>query len=436
MKKMKRIIAATLALTVLFTTSVMAQTPREILSQAYAQSAEATTSSITGFVEGTVFMMGVELLQMHIGIHMDMDIDLDAGTMTMYMRMPMVISGTDPLTGQSMDESTEVAVFMDETRMLVYEASLGGWFTDPSMDMADMGDMFALLGDMEEMTAWFMEINEQIMDEITIQFAADQVEGFYVIEQFMDWDDVLNMLDMFLTPDFFDAMFAFMPEEDLAELDMVMAELDGVMDELLALLDDIEIDLQMVYRSYIDVETLEFQNYLMTMDLTFAVEMGIFDITGDFTMFLDINYNPTIVWPVIDNVLTLDDIMAAMFEDVVETEAEELAEAVATIETFDLVLAEENLEERFEGLLGGMTTAVIELDVADIASFNIFIVNHGTEAVSVTLAGAVNEMVQPGQSFVVQLPAGAASGDLVVEGGGAPITVETGFRLTNYPLNR
>ena len=429
MKNLKRIMAATLALTVLFATSVMAaQTPREILSQAYANSMDATTMSVTGNIAGTVNMMGVELLRLNIDIRMDMDVDLDAGTMMMYMRMPMQITGADPLTGESMDENVEVAVFMDGTTVFVYESTIG-WFTDPSMEVGDLDDMFAGMN-LDELIAWSMELNEQIMDEITIRFADDQVPGYYVIEQFMDLDDIMNMLDAMLTPEFFDSLLAFIPEEDLAgidqaEWDMVMGELDGMMDELLAMLDelDIEIELEIVYRSYIDVETLTFSNYNMHMVLAFAADLdlgilGELEISGNFTMDLYIDYNPTIVWPVIDEVVGLDEVMDALgiFHE-------------------EMIFSAADLEDRVAMMFDDANIVVLEIAIDADAAFNVFFVNHGNEAVTLVLYGIVDTVIQPGQNFVMQIPAGDADDVLIVlEGGDAPVNVEAGFRLTNVPL--
>jgi hypothetical protein len=426
MKKMKRIVAATLALTVLFATSVMAQTPREIVSQAYANSADATTMSITGNLTGTVNLMGMEFLQLNADFIMDIDMDLDAGTMMMYMRIPMQISGTDPMTGESMNESIEIAMFMDGATVFVYESTIG-WFTDPSMDMGDV-DIFAGMN-FDEMMAWGLELNEQIMDEITIQFADDQVEGYYVIEQIMNWDDLLNMMDIIFASDIFSDMMAFMPADmmvdlDPQELEMAMAELDDMMDMMLAVLDEIDVDLEMVYRSYIDVETLNFQTYTMNMTLTFAGDLdlgiaGSMEISGNFTMNMDIDYNPTIVWPVIDEYVTLDDLLGEL-------------DIYMTSLTFD----QANLEERVAVIFDDAAVAVVELAVEDIASFNVFIVNHGNEAVTIMLPGAFLEVLEAGEGFVMQIPAGTLGTDavLVIEGAWAPLNVETGFRLTNYPL--
>jgi len=445
MKKMRRVLAATLALTVLFATSVMAQqTPREIIGQAYANSAEATTSSITGNIAGTIFMMGMELLQLNIDFAIDMDIDLETGAIMMYMRMPMQISGADPLTGEVMDENIEVAVFMDGNTVFVYESTIG-WFTDPSMDF-DLDMLGFDLTELEEMTAMFMELNEQVMDQITIQFAADndQFPGYYVIEQFMDFDDFMNMMDAVFTADFFEEIMAATLQEELAgldpaEVDMIMAELDEVMDMLAAILDEVEIDMQMVYRSYIDVDTLEFSRYLMTMTLDFAADldlgiMGSLDISGSFTMDFDMDYNPTITWPVIGDVATLDDILDDMLAEFVETEG-----VVAVFTSVELVLGDADLEERYEGFFNDGETAygIVELAVEDIANLNVFIVNHGAEAVAIELTGVFAEVLQPGEAFVIQIPAGTLAADafITISGAGAPLNVETGFRLTNYPLS-
>jgi len=426
MKNLKRMLAATLAMTVLFATSVMAQTPREILSQAYANSADATAMAMTGNIAGAAFLSGVEIMQMDMDIAMD--IDLDAGTMKMYMRMPVQISITDPETDESIDISTEVAIFMDGATLIVYQSDLG-WFTDDSMDLGDMGEMFALISDMEDMTAWFMDINEQIMDEITIQFADDQVDGFYVIESFMDWDDMMSMMDMLFTPELFDSMFAFMPGLD----DFDVAELYSEMDEMMAMLDGIDFDLQAVYRSYIDVETLNFERYLMDMTLDFVIDGSLdilsdldlpadAEITGNFVISFEIDYDPTITWPVIDNVRTLDEIMAELLEN---------------IEIIEMTLDADSLEERLAFTFDGDTTAAVAtFNIEEDASFNVFIVNHGNEAVSVGLFGVFTETLQGGEGFVMQVPAGTLDGAAIVfvEGADGPIDVETGFRLTNYPL--
>jgi len=425
MRKMKRIVAVALVMTTLFATTAMAQTPREILSQAYANSLEATTMSMTGNITGNIFLAGVELAQFDIDMHIDMDIDLDTGMMMMYMRMPMRIFITDPLTGEITDESIEIAMFMDGESFLLYESTIGAWFTDPSMDMGDMNDIFALMGDMNEMTAWFMEINEQIMDEITIEFAQDQVDGFYVIEQFMDWDDFMNMIDAFLTPEFFEGMFAFMPEANLAELELAMEELDGLMNEFADLLDQINISLDMVYRSYINQETLEFETYTMVMNLEFAADLdlgilGQFDISGNFVMDFVVNYNTTISWPVIDEVLTLDEVMAQLLDGV---------------EFFTLEFDADALEERVALPLVGMTTAVVELTVVDNANLNVFFANNSSAEVIIMLEGVFFEILQPGQVFVAQLPAGAVDITSIVIASEAALDVEAGFRLTNYHLN-
>jgi hypothetical protein len=432
MRKMKRMLAATLALTFLFATNVMAQTPREILTQAYANSADATAMSMTGNMAGTIYMMGTELLQLNVNFLIDIDMDLDAGTMMMYMRMPMTITGMDPITQTPLDESTEIAMFMDGNRVLVYERGLG-WFTDPSMDMADV-DIFAGM-DLDELMAWALEINEQIMDEITIQFADDndQFEGYYVIEQIMDWDDLLNMMGAFLTPELFEDMIAFVPEEELAaldpeELELVMAELDGLMDMLTTLLEDVEVELEMVYRSYIDVETLTFSTYTMNMALDFAVEVDLgiamTEISGNFTMNMDVDYNPTFDWPVIDTYLTLDDLLEEL-----------MAELLVVVKVFD----EDMLEERVAYMIdNGFTAAMLELMVEYDASFNIFIVNHGDEDIAILIDDlGVDVTLAPDSFFVMQAPADSLDGGVLVliDGVGVPLNVETGFRLTNYPLS-
>ena len=420
MKKLKRIVAATLALTVLFTTSVMAQTPREILSQAYANSAYATTMSMSGNIAGTIYMEGMELLRLNADFLIDIDMDIDAGTMMMYMRMPMQISGTDPLTGESLNENTEIAMFMDGANIFVYVSNIG-WFTDPSMYVGDedlFGDM-----DLDALMAWSIEFNEQIMDDIIIQFADDQVEGYYVIEQFMNFDDFMNMMDALLTSEFFqDIMMASIPGEDLG---MVIVEFDAMMDMMMEILDDFEIDLEMVYRSYIDVETLHFQNYIMDMTLAFVgdLDLGILgelELSGNFTMRLDMDYNPTIVWPVIDEYAMLEDILHILLG------------IYMTSLTFD----EANLEERVALTFEETAIAVVELAIEEAAGFNVFIVNHGNEAVTIMLVGVFHEVLQAGQGFVMQVPAGTLGADevLVIEGAGDTLNVETGFRLTNYPL--
>ena len=417
MKKMKRFMAAALAMTFLFTTSVMAQTPREILSQAYANSADATTMSMTGNIAGTIYMMGMELLTLNVDIHMDMDVDLDTGELMMYMRLPMQISGIDPLSGAAMNENLEVAMFMDGTRVLLYESRIG-WFTDPSMYLDGVDIMGGMnLEELEQMTAWFLEINEQIMDDLTIQFAADQVAGYYVVETFMDWDDMMNMIGAILTPEFFEGIFAFMPEEDLdpREIEMAIAEIEG----MLNMLNEIaEIDLEVVYRSYIDVETLHFQRYLMDMDLTFTAELEGIELSGNFTMNFDVDYDPTIVWPVITEVAALEDVLAAF-----------------GIQMTSLEFGQANLEVRDAVMIDGVSTAIIVMDIEDIANFNVFIVNHGLQAVSIILDGVFNEVLQPGEGFVMQVPMGTLSGqEILVIDGRAIMNVETGFRLTNMPL--
>ena len=429
MKKIKRMLAATLALTVLFATNVMAQTPREILSQAYANSVDVTTMAMSGNISGTVNIMGSEVtLDMDIDISVDMDID--AGTMMMYMRMPMTISGTDPMTGESIDENIEVALFMDGTTVFVYESSIG-WFTDPSIDMAlaaEMDDVFAVMDDIEELMAWALELNELIMDEITIQFADDQVDGYYVIEQFMDWDDMVNMLDMIFTPEFFEVMTAFVPEEDMVDFDLAMLEIDELMDELMALLGEVDIELEMAYRSYIDAETLSFHRYYMDAALTFAFDldlgiMGNIPVSGDFAIDFMFDYNPTIVWPVIDNVASLDDILETIS---------------GSIEVAELTFGTDDLEERIALVFDGdATMAVIAVAIEANANFNVFIVNHGDEAVSIDLPGVFSEVLQAGQGFVMQIPAGTLDGGtaVVIESAVAPLDVEVGFRLTEYPLS-
>ena len=429
MKNLKRIMAATLAMTVLFTASVMAQEPREILSQAYANSMDATTMTMSGSIEGTVSIDGAELMQISMDMDISIDIDLDTGAMMMYIRMPMTISGMDPITGESMNETVEIAMFMDGTNVFTYVEGLG-WFTDPSMDMSADLDMFMGM-DLDELMAWSLELNEQIMDEIIIQFADEQVEGYYVIEQFMDWDNFVSMIDAMLTPEFFQMMTAFIPEAD-------MAELDGVMDMLATFLDDADIELEMVFRSYIDTETLNFRNYTVAITFDLATELdlgflGSMDIALNLIVDFDINYNPgEIVWPVIDEIRTLEDIMAAMFADMVEP-----GETVAAVT--ELVVFDENvLEERAVLVLGGGFTSVsIEIAVETYAKFNVFFVNNGNAPVSVSLDGIFDVVLQGGQTFVKQIPAGAIDGavSIVVEGNGVPLNVESGFRLTNYPLS-
>jgi len=449
MRKMKRVLAATLAMTVLFATSVMAQTPREILSHAYASSAEATTLSMSGNIAGVVNLMGMELLTLNMDIIMDVDMDMDTGSMMMYMRIPMQISGTDPITGESMDENVEVAMFMDGTNIFVYEATIG-WFTDPSMDMAaEMSDVFAMMEGMDELMAWSMELNEQIMDQITIEFAADQVEGFYVIEQFMNWDDIVNMMDTIFTEDFFESIFAFMSPEDLAMLEADLAELDGMMDELMEelgdLFDAIDFDLEMVFRSYIDVETLEFDIYTMVMNLDFAADldlgiMGNLDISGSFVIDFEFDYNPNIVWPVIGDVATLDDIIAELDIDVDAILEDDFFEDVAVdVDVMELVFGENMLENRVAWMINGQTiSATLNLVVEYEAGLNVFIVNQGTDAISISVVGLHDTSIAPGDFFVMQAPAGSLDGGavIIIDGGGTPIDVETGFRLTHYPLSR
>ncbi|MCL2574135.1 MAG: hypothetical protein FWE34_06270 [Defluviitaleaceae bacterium] len=447
MKKMKRIMAATLAMTVLFATTVFAQTPREIVGQAYANSTDATTMSVSGNIAGVVNLMGMELLRLNMDFVMDMDFDLETGAMMMYMRMPMQISVADPITGEAFDENVEVAVFMDGTTVFVYESTIG-WFTDPSMDMSDMDDMLGMM-DIEALTAWSLEINELIMDEITIQFADDQVDGYYVIEQIMDWDDMVNMLDLFMTPEFFDGMMAFIPEADMVliqeDLDMAMLELDGMMDEMLAILEDLDINFEAVYRSYIDQETLTFSRYLMEMNMDFALDLdlgilGNMDISGSFTMDLDVDYNPTIVWPVIDEVVNLDD----LFVDIMPLPAELEEAVVAIAEIGSLEFGADNLEVRETlPVAGDFAVGIINLLVADIANFNVFIVNHGTDIVHATLASVpslplFDVYLEPGEGFVLQIPMGtfADIATLVIQSSGAPLDVETGFRLTELPLGQ
>jgi len=278
---------------------------------------------------------------------------------------------------------------------------------------------------MGDMTEWFLEINEQIMDEITIQFAEEQAEGFYVIEQFMNWDDVMSMLEMIMTPEFFETMFAFMPEVDAADLEIAMADLDEAMAVIASLFEEAEINLDLVFRSYINQETLEFETYGIDMELDFALNLdlgilGSFDISGEFVMEMVIDYNPTIVWPVIDEVLSLDDIMGSL----------------GGVETFELAFGEDALEERVALTLEGMNIAVVELDVADAANFNVFIANNGDAAITIMIEDAdVIVEILPGQVFVTQLAAGAIeNADLVIISAAA-LNVEAGFRLTASPLN-
>ena len=380
-------------------------------------------------------MMGMELIRLSMDLLVYMDVDMDTGTMKMYMRMPMQISGTDPLSGESLNENVEIAIFMDGSTMFVYESTIG-WFTDPSMEVGDLDDMFAGMN-LDELIAWSMELNEQIMDQITIRFAADndQFEGYYVIEQLMDFDDVMNMMGMFLTPDFFEEMLAFIPEEDLAdfdqgEWDMVMRELDGMMDEFMAFLDEmnVDIDMQVVYRSYVDVETLYFSSYTMNMTLGFTADVdlglfGNFDVSGNFTMNINLDYDPTIVWPVIGDVANLDDILEPI-ADVFEADA--------------LVFDANMLEERVEFVPASDTTSLaLELVVEYNAGFNIFVDNHGTRSISLVIEEFdVDEVIAPGRCFVMQAPAGSLDGVVVIFIDGAPLNnVEIAFRLTELPLS-
>jgi len=228
MRKMKRFVAATLAMTMLFATSVMAQTPREVLDQAAANYALVETMAIRGTITGTVELAGMELLQLDMGMDMLVDVDMDAESMMMYIRMPMTITGVDPVTNEALNETLEVAVFMDGANVFVYESTIG-WFTDDSMDMGDVDMMW---GDMEELMEWAMGLENMILDMWTLEFV-DAPAGLYAIETVLGMDDLFAMVDAMLSPEFLEGIFAFMPYEDLVLIEAELAELDGLMDELM-----------------------------------------------------------------------------------------------------------------------------------------------------------------------------------------------------------
>ena len=414
MRKLKRIMALAVVMTMVFATTAFAQEPREILSHAYAASMEATTSSIAMSIVGSVHMGGQLLADVNMEMLIDSDIDLEAGTMRMFMRMPMQLTIVDPLSGAVEDVETEIAVFMDGDTLLVYESNIGVWFTDPSMDMGDLDAMFAIFGDMGDMTDWMMDINEQVLDEITIQFADEQVDGFYVIEQFMDWNDLVNMMDAIFAGDMFAEIFAAVPEVDMAEFDAIMGELADILEQA-------DINLDMVFRSYINQETLEFDIYGMVADLDFDINVdlpiiGALELSGSFVIDMVVDYNPTIEWPVIDEVLTLDELWAMLG---------------ITQHTFEFDAS--MLEERVSLTLSDANSAIIELAIVDDYNLNVFVRNNGDDVIVVIIDDTHFEIVLPGQAFVAQLPSGTAGAGMMIAGDSA-FDAEVGLRLTNNPL--
>ncbi|MCL2376785.1 MAG: hypothetical protein FWC76_05240 [Defluviitaleaceae bacterium] len=410
MKNLKRFLAATLVMTALFATSVLAQSPREILSQANANSADITVFGMSGHIAMNISVDDA-LMQLNMDLDMLFDMDIEADTMTMYIRMPMSISVEDPATGEAFDESVNMVMFMDETGMFTYVEGIG-WFTDPSMDMAaGMG-----MGNFNEMMQWSLELDEMMLDMMELEFAAVQPEGYYVIESVMDMDDLMDVIGTIFTSDFFLDIMAFTPEADMSELT--------------ALLDDIDIGFEMISRTYIDVETVNIQRY--AIDITFAMDLdlgilGNLNMSGDMVMVLDVDLEPTIAWPVIDEVISLADIIG---------DTDELFFNVpVTMDAIELTFGEEDLEERAAWTISDGPNSVLINLVADYdANFNIWIVNHGDADISVMLASVFNVVIQPGQSFVIQIPAGDV-GAILIDGGTSSIEVETGFRLTNYPLS-
>ena len=109
MKNFKRFLAATLAMVMVFSVSVIAQEAdaREILAQATENSADVTTMGISGNISGVVYVDGERILQLDIGMDMFIDIDLEEEMIMMYIRMPMSISGVDPVTDEILDEEID-----------------------------------------------------------------------------------------------------------------------------------------------------------------------------------------------------------------------------------------------------------------------------------------------------------------------------------------
>jgi len=397
MKIFKRFVAAILAMVMVFSVTVMAQdaTPREVMQQADANIADVTTMNMRGNVSAVGYLDGEQILRLEMGMDMSIDVDLETETFLMYIRMPISIAG------EGMAENIEVALFMDGEDVFVYIGGLG-WALTPSEDASDFNM------NMEELTQWALDFEELFYGMFPPEFAAAQPEGYYVIEMFMAMDDLLNFINMFITPELFGDMT----------------------DELFALLDDFDLNFEMISRSYIDRETVTLQRMTVeaaaSMDLDLGI-LGTLEVLVYVTGYFDIDYNPQIAWPEID--VVIDE------PDAEEIEAEHLV----------LLLDDKNPEERFALFLeSDLNFGVIDFMGHAERNLNVFFVNHGINDVRVSFMNLdssinifSNVIIAPGSDFTMQIPVEYLAGphnivEIVTEGS---LNVEIGFRLTNVPLS-
>ncbi|MCL1995798.1 MAG: hypothetical protein FWG63_06300 [Defluviitaleaceae bacterium] len=286
MKIFKRVVALATAATVLIAPSfafpgvafASSEDASQILQDAARNATGVTAMHMVGDVQGAVDVDPGPLAEV-VAVEFELDFDLtfgfDLSTNIFKFYMQMVGAALEVSTG--FEETVDIGMFMEnETLLLNID---GEWmnFSDPAV-----AGEFATFGDLGPLFELSEEISADLYALLPAAFSDVEEDGYYVIDVVINNDNIAEIatafVERFLDPEFIDEFLAVLGTEDLGlteeELAIVMEQLPMLME----LLESLDIEFEILYRSFIDTETRNWQRYSFDINATVTLDMGFFGV--------------------------------------------------------------------------------------------------------------------------------------------------------------
>ena len=285
--KLKTVIVGVLVAMLLPLTVMAAESdPLEVLMAATANSFE-TSYILTGELQAFVNVNNEEEMTLIAGMEMAFEMDLDEEVMKFFVKIPM--SMEDP-RAEVVEEET-FGMFFDGENFFLFMGD--EWFADPYSPGMDMG----AFSDIMQIS---LDLSEYLYTLLPVTFSDLQVEGYYVIDIIIGNYEVIYMLEGLLTVENIATLALLVGEEiSYEELEWLAEDLAFAMDYIVSLMD--YVDLHILFRNFINAETLKFSAFDLDMDL--LIELEFFGTTFNMELILEssfvVDYESEIVWPAV-----------------------------------------------------------------------------------------------------------------------------------------
>lgn len=276
MKKFIKKFVALATAAVLVTPGVaFASTATEVLQDAARNSVNLTTFQTVGDVSGSVFVdggLGMEPVVADLEMVFDVIIDFDMAENIFRMYLEAIGSASDVVNNH--EETFNLGMFVENDVLLI--SIDGEWFN--FSDPAITGEVPSF-DDMELLFAMSADLSADIYALLPATFASEQVPGYYVVDVIINNDNVAEIItglfEIVFGSGVLSDVLGFLGEDEFgglteAEIAIVLEEL-AVLEELLS---EVDIEFEILYRSYIDTETRNWQRYSFDINFALALDMG------------------------------------------------------------------------------------------------------------------------------------------------------------------